>query len=268
MKNLKLLILLFLIFLIAASECLSNQAVDPVKIMTKVDDRYDGDDRSSDMIMILINKKGKKRKRELSVFTKDIGEDTYSASFFLSPQDVKDTGFLSYDYDKTTDDDQWLYLPALHKVKRIASDDKTSSFMGSDFSYADMTDKEVDDYNHKFIKDVDVNGKSCHIIESTPKTKKILDDFGYKKSISFVDKETMVVIRAVHWLKEANRVKFYDVKKLEIIDGIATPVEIHMTLKKGGALAHKTILYYKNIKYNQGLDKSVFTTRQLEKGIK
>jgi len=76
-----------------------------------------------------------------------------------------------------------------------------------------------------------------------------------------------VVVRAVHWLEENNRVKYYDVKKFETINGIVTPVEIHMTLKKGGVFLHKTIISYQNIKYNQGLDTTLFSARQLEKGF-
>ncbi len=263
--NYTLVAILFMSMGLPLSHALDTPA--PLEIMEKVDRRYDGDDRESEMIMVLIDKNGKKRKRKLKIFSRDNGEDTWSASFFLSPQDVKNTGFLSYDYDKTTEDDQWLYLPALHKVKRIASNDKSSSFMGSDFSYADMTDKEISDYTYTYLKTMQLNNQTCHVIESIPKTKKTIKDFGYTKSIFFVLADSYVVTRAVYWLEERNRIKYYDVKKFETIDNIHTPVEIHMTLKKGGVFQHKTIIFYKNIKYNQGLDTTLFSVRQLEKGV-
>ncbi|HAK59466.1 MAG TPA: outer membrane lipoprotein-sorting protein, partial [Nitrospiraceae bacterium] len=98
-------------------------------IMQKVDDRDDGDNGTSSLEMILIDKHGSKRIRKISGFMKDFGEDTYRLMFFLHPVDVKDTGFLTYDYDAADkDDDQWLYLPALRKTKRIASSDKSGSF--------------------------------------------------------------------------------------------------------------------------------------------
>lgn len=246
----------------------SRSAPDPHAVMEEVDRRYDGDDRSSDMTMILIDKRGKQRKRAVRVFSRDDGPDTWSASFFLSPRDVRDTGFLSYDYDNTTEDDQWLYLPALHKVKRIASNDKTASFMGSDFSYADMTDREVDDYHYTYLKQVRLHNQDCHVIQSVPKTRKTVEDFGYTKSVLFVLADSLVVARAVHWLRENNRVKYYDVKTLETINGIVTPTEIHMTLKKANAFVHKTIIRYSNIRYNQGLEPALFSVRQLEKGMK
>lgn len=269
MKNLILLMTFLTGFIfVYYSSADAKTDLKAYEIMKQVDERYDGDDRESEMIMVLIDKKGKKRTRNLLVYSRDDKEDTWSASFFLSPGDVRDTGFLSYDYDKTTDDDQWLYLPALHKVKRIASNDKTSSFMGSDFSYADMTDKEVDDYNYKLLKVTNLNGKKCYIIESIPKTRKILEDFGYKKSVLFVDADSFIVVRGIHWLRENNRVKFYEIKKMVKIQGIMTPIEIHMVTKKGGAFSHKTILVHKNIKYNQKLNENLFTVRQLEKGGK
>ena len=70
-----------------------------------------------------------------------------------------DTGFLTYDYDDPVrDDDQWLYLPALKKTKRIATGDKSGSFMGSDFSYADLTSRELDRYDFRLMKQAEVNG--------------------------------------------------------------------------------------------------------------
>ena len=112
--------------------------------MERVDARDDGDNATQDMEMILIDKNGNQRVREIRSLPPRRGEDTYSIMFFLSPADVKDTGFLTYDYDDDEkDDDQWLYLPALKKTKRIASGDKSGSFMGSDFSYADMTNREA-----------------------------------------------------------------------------------------------------------------------------
>ena len=81
--------------------------------------RDDGDDRVQDMQMILIDKKGNQRKRSIRSYSKDVGDDDYSILFLLSPPDVRETGFLTYDYDDDDrDDDQWLYLPALKKGKR------------------------------------------------------------------------------------------------------------------------------------------------------
>ena len=92
----------------------------------------------SDMNMILINSKGKERHRFLHKFFKDYGEVEKQTMFFNSPADVKNTSFMNYSYIDDRDDDQWLYLPALKKVKRISGGSKDDYFMGSDFTYEDM----------------------------------------------------------------------------------------------------------------------------------
>jgi outer membrane lipoprotein-sorting protein len=245
-----------------------GQTPTGLEIMTWVDERDDGDNGVTDMKMILIDKNDKQRVREIRSFSKDFGEDTHSIMFFLSPADVKDVGFLSYDYDESDkDDDQWLYLPALGKVKRIASADKSGSFMGSDFSYSDMSSRELENYDYKLLQETEVNGAPVWVVESIPKTEEEIDETGYTKSVAFVRKDNHVMIRAKNWVKKGKRLKFFDVKKLEQIDGIWVPTELTMTTKKGSAKIHKTIINMSNVRFNQGLSDDLFTTRQLEKGL-
>ncbi|MDD9301298.1 MAG: outer membrane lipoprotein-sorting protein [Desulfobacter sp.] len=241
------------------------------KIMEMVDERDDGDRSISDMKMLLIDRNGSRRNRSLRTFGIDQGDDRYSIMFFLSPGDVRGTGFMSYDYDKEgKDDDQWLFLPALKKVKRIAFSDKSGSFMGSDFSYADLTKRCLEDYTYAFYKkkpEVEVYGKKCRVIESLPKAPDVIDKTGYVKSILFVRQDIHVIVRAIHYLED-NSIKYYDIKRLARIDGIWTALEIHMTRKKGKKTVHQTILTRENVAYNrESVNASLFTTRYLEKGL-
>ena len=246
------------------------QAADDPKaraIMQRVDDRDDGDNQISNMQMVLIDKRGKQRVRELLSFTKDKGEDTHSMMFFLSPADVEDTGFLTYDYDEADrDDDQWLYLPALKKTKRIASSDKSGSFMGSDFSYADMTERPLEKYEYELLQEAEVDGHPVWVIQSTPINEEEIDETGYTKSIQFVRKDNDVVIRAKIWVKKGKRNKYMEVQELEQIEGIWVPTVMTMTTKKGKQTLHKTILRTSNVKFNQDLDFDSFTVRGLETG--
>ena len=238
------------------------------EIMEKVDARDDGDNQTADMQMILIDKKGKKRFRELRTFSKDMGTDSYRLMFFNSPADVRHTGFLTYDYDNPEkDDDQWLYLPALKKTKRIASNDKSGSFMGSDLNYSDMTSRNLADYDFSLKKELDVQGHPVWLIESIPRTKKIIKETGYSKSFLFVRQDNFYVVRAIHWVKDGGYLKYVDVKHLEKIDGIWIGTEMHVFKKKGKSLVHKTELKWKNIQFNQTLDDELFTIRRLEKGL-
>jgi hypothetical protein len=238
------------------------------QVMDWVDTRNDGDRSVQDMKMLLIDKNGGQRKRTIRSFRMDVGPDTHSIMFFLDPADVKDTGFLTYDYeDFEKDDDQWLYLPALKKTKRIASGDKSGSFMGSDFTYADLTDRNLDNYDYELLKEDELDGVPVWIVQAIPNTDKEIDETGYTKQIVFVRQDNHVMVRAKSWLKKGGRQKYFDVKKLEQIDGIWTPTEMHMTTKKGKKTLHKTILVSDNVKYNQTMDESQFSVRQLEKGL-
>jgi hypothetical protein len=237
-------------------------------IMDLVDARDDGDNSIQDMQMILIDKNSNRRERTIRSMSRDVGEDIETIMFFLSPADVRDTGFLTFDYDDDQkDDDQWLYLPALKKTKRIASSDKSGSFMGSDFTYADMTDRKLDNYAYTLMKETAVDGVPVWQVESIPNTDNEIDETGYTKSVQFVRQDNYVVIRSVSWVKKGKRLKYMDVKKLEKIDGIWVPTEIHMTTKKGKATLHKTILKAHNVRFNQDLDEDIFSVRKLEKGL-
>ncbi len=237
------------------------------EIMERVDARDDGDDQTSNLQMILIDKRGKKRVRELRSFRKDKGDDDYSMMFFLSPADVKDTGFLTYDYDDADrDDDQWLYLPALKKTKRIASSNKSGSFMGSDFSYADMTDRPLEKYDYTLLQEMELDGHPVWVIQSVPTDDDEIDETGYTKSIQFIRKDNFVAVRAKIWLKKGKRNKYMDVKELRQIEGVWVATLMTMTTKKGNQTLHKTILRTSDVKFNQPLDFDSFSVRGLEAG--
>jgi len=238
------------------------------EIAQKVHDRDDGDNAVSNMQMTLIDKNGKKRVRNLKTFTKDRGIDRLRLMFFLSPADVKDTGFLTYDYDDSTkDDDQWLYLPELKKVKRIASSDKSSSFMGSDFSYSDMTLRNVDDYSYKIMKEPLVGGEKTWQMMVIPKSDKVIAETGYTKSIIFVRQDNFIVIQALHYVKLGKKLKYMKVTGLEKIEDIWTITKMQMTTKKAKKSLHKTIFEFSDTQYNQALEEAFFSTRTLERGL-
>lgn len=259
--------------LLAVLVCQATAADDPQAraIMERVDERDDGDNRTADMLMILIDKRGKRRERKIATFTKDKGRDTYRLMFFLHPADVKDTGFLTYDYDDPDkDDDQWLYLPALRKTKRIATSDKSGSFMGSDLNYSDMTSRDLDDFDFSFYekgKEAKVRGEKVWVIWSMPRTKAVVDETGYKKSLLFVRPDMDMVVRAIHWVKDGGYLKYVDMRKLEKIDGIWVATDTRVTKKKGKKTVHRTLLTLENVRFNRNLNSDLFTLRRIEKGL-
>ncbi|MEN8210434.1 MAG: outer membrane lipoprotein-sorting protein [Thermodesulfobacteriota bacterium] len=238
------------------------------KIMEKVEDRDNGDNMTSDMLMVLIDKNGKKRKKEFKNFSKDFGKDEKRIMFVEKPADIYNTGFLTFDYDDPKkDDDQWLFLPALGKTKRIASQDKSSSFMGSDLNYSDMTQKDTNDYNYELLKEITINGQKVWLIKSLPKTREIADETGYKQSIIAVRQDNFMVIKAKMFINDSSDIKYMSVKKIKKIDGIWVALENHIIKKEGKRVIHQTLLQQTNVKFNKNLNVNLFTIRQLEKGL-
>lgn len=237
-------------------------------IMEKVNARDDGKTQVSDLEMTLIDKNGSQRVRALRSLRLEAGDQTKSIMFFLSPADVKGTGFLTYDYAQSgKDDDQWLFLPALRKTKRIASSDKSGSFMGTDFNFSDLTSPDLDDFNYKLMKEVEVDGKKTWQIQAVPKSQEIMEETGYSKSVMWVRQDNHVVIRAVRWVHKSRRMKYFQVSKLEQIDGIWVALQLSMTTKEGKNTVHSTVLNISDVRFNQDLSENLFTVRQLEKGL-
>ncbi len=124
-------------------------------IMQKVKNRPDGDTRYATVEMTLIQRSGHKRIRKLVSWAMDVRKDTKKIMFFTYPGDVKGTGFLTWDYDNPRKvDDKWLYLPAMKKTRRISGkSSKTDYFMGSDFTYNDMSMRNVDEEKHQLLRE-------------------------------------------------------------------------------------------------------------------
>lgn len=244
----------------------AKEKLSALQIMQAVEDRDDGDRVTQNMEMILIDRRGNQRKRTLSTFRMNVGKDTYSILFFLEPADVRDTAFLTWDYDAyDRDDDQWLYLPALRKTKRIASSDKSGSFMGSDFSYADMNSRPLEHYRFNIMKETVVRQNAVWQIEALPNEEEA-ERTGYRRSILFVRKDNFVVVRAVHWQAKGGITKYLDVKELQLLDGIWVTTQVHMTSRKGKEVRHRTILFNRDTRFNQPMQDDWFSMRQLEKG--
>ena len=165
-------------------------------------DRRDSGFRNytNDVRMILKNKQGQESVREIRSRTLEVdGDGDKSLTIFDQPRDVKGTALLSFTH-KTGPDDQWLYLPALKRVKRIASDNKSGPFMGSEFAYEDITSQEVDKYTYKFLRDDTLDGLKVFVLERYPIDKKS----GYTRQIVWLDQENY----------KERKIEYYDRKNV------------------------------------------------------
>lgn len=142
-------------------------------------------DATAEMRMILKNRHGESSERQIRVKILEVpGDGDMSLSVFDTPKDVRGTAFLTHAH-KEADDDQWLYLPALKRVKRISSQNKSGSFMGSEFSYEDIASQEIEKYTHTWLRDENYDGQDCFVSERTPRDS---SHSGYTRQVVWLDK--------------------------------------------------------------------------------
>jgi len=247
-------------------------------VMKKADDRYIGDDGVSRIAMSIVNSRKQERSREIVLWRKKIdrtNDISHTFILFLTPADVKDTTFLVLEKGSGADDDQWIYLPAMRKVRKISSSEKDKSFMGTDFSYDDMSNRDIDSYDWVLVKREEWQGEMCYVVKGERKEK---NDAVYDHSLFWVREKDWIPVKAVMYdKKQPDRIsKVMLVNKLEEVHGIMTPLETVMytvkpVYKEGRDLEKsfrsKTVLQVKKVKYNVGLDSSIFSQRNMERPI-
>ncbi|HAF84916.1 MAG TPA: outer membrane lipoprotein-sorting protein [Sphaerochaeta sp.] len=234
-------------------------ATSGLEVMQEVYTRDSGNNMSANLVMTLTNSRGSTRERSIQQFrqTDDGGEK--KIMFFLAPSDVKDTSFLSYSYSDGRSDDQWIYLPALKRTKRISSDGKSDSFMGSDFTYDYLGDRHPNQDNHKLLREETVDGKDCYVVESTPKE----DDYMYSKTITWVMKDNYLGLKREFYDDRGKLLKVLTIKKYEKVDGFWTILETEMhNVQKD----HRTNMKFTDVQKNKGIPNSKFTERSMMLG--
>lgn len=152
-------------------------------------------DGTATMEMTLRNSQGEQSVRALRLKTLEVdGDGDKSLSVFDSPKDIKGTALLSYTH-ALVPDDQWLYLPALKRVKRISSANKSGPFVGSEFAYEDLTSQEVAKYSYKWLRDETLDGRPCFVIEAYP----AYDNSGYTRQVVWLDQEMYQPIKIEYY---------------------------------------------------------------------
>ena len=260
MKSFSLSFLVFALILLITTN-IQAQSPDGHEIMQKVKDRPNGDTRSSEMSIRLINKRGRERSRKVQSFSMDIGDDTKTIMFFQYPGDVEGTGFLTWDYDEIgKDDDKWLYLPAMKKTRRISgSSAKKDYFMGTDFTYDDMGKRNVDEDKHKLLREETLNNQNCWVIESISKDSRDI----YSKKISWIRQDCLIAVKVKYFDKLGKLHRELHMADIKKVEGFWIAKTMHMTNVQ---TEHQTIISIDHPKYNIPIDESAFTVAKLEKG--
>lgn len=241
-------------------------AETPDWVARQIEGRDTGRDARTEMTMRLIDRQGRTRERSLLLTSlKGSGGNGDRVLIrFLAPNDIKGTGFLVWEHPKT-EDERFLYLPALGRVRRIAGNEKQESFVGSDLSYEDIGGRELDDYTYAFERRDDVwrdaDGQSHRVwrLES-----RLIDKQAtYPRTVSLVRKDNFVVVAADIYNRRNEREKRYDVRRLERVDGVWTAMAVVMVNELQRTRTELTVT---QARYNIGLSDNDFTRRVLEQG--
>lgn len=219
---------------------------------------YAGNDMKARILMKLIDKGGQERIRDLTMLRKNYaegGEQKYFI-YFHQPSDVKDTAFMVYKYpDK--DDDRWLFIPAIDLVKRIAANDKFSSFVGSDFTYEDISGRKPEEDTHALLRKEELAGRAAFVIESIPKT-----TAEYTKRISWVDATNFLPLKEEFYDKQNELYRQFEAQDIKDVNGIPTIIKRVMKNIKTG---HQTEVTFREVEYNLGIGDDTFSERYLRR---
>jgi hypothetical protein len=219
----------------------------------------------SQMTMSLINKDGQKRERKIETLSKlqKNGIDSHLIVRFLFPADIKGTGFLELE-QADADDDLWIYLPALHKVRRLVSNNKKDSFMGSDFSYGEMLPPRVDLYKHTLLRSELVEDQDCWVIESIPASDKVKNDSGYSKKISWLRKDSALEAKVTYYDLQGELLKVQWVRQPKLVEPDKNRWLAQSREMTNVQTQHKSVISIDAIDTKQVIADEVFTTRSLE----
>jgi outer membrane lipoprotein-sorting protein len=233
-------------------------------VARQVRDRSAGRDSRAELRMRLFDSHGRVRERALTMLRmrgeKEKGDRALIR--FTYPNDIRNTAFLVWEHPDT-DDERFLYLPALGRVRRISGQEKDESFVGSDLSYEDIGGRDISDYTYAFTADdtswlaPDGSKRPAWLLESRAKDK----NAELPRSVSFVLKDSFVISAADIFNRRNERVKHFEVRKLERVEGIWTVLDLVMSNERDNT---RTELTTSSIDYNVGLTENDFSRRQLE----
>lgn len=241
------------------------QEMTGLQIMQENDKQFSFKTETSQLTMELINSSNKKRTRTIERFTiRDDNDHTSTLIRFLQPSDVKGTGFLSVEHSKD-DESRYLYLPALKKSRRISAGEDSDAFMGSDFSYEDLDQMELNEYSFKLLGNEDIDGKVCYKVEVIPTSSRRKKITGYSKRIYYLNRENFVVTKVDFYDKHGSLLKRLTATDIrQVYDNFYRAYTLIMENVK---TRHKTVLMYKNYSINNSeIDEYMFSLRSLERG--
>jgi len=216
-----------------------------------------GTDLNARVKMTLLTKEGQQRLRELTMLRKngEAGEQKYFM-YFHRPADVAGTTFM-VDKFPNRDDDRWIFIPAINLVSRIAARDSRSSFVGSDFTYEDVSGRDLSADAHTLVKEDQVDGRKVSVVESIPK-----GPAEYARKLAWIDRTTFLPIKEEYYDVQGALYKRFTADEIKDVQGFPTVVKRTMVNVKTG---HKTEVVFERVQYEVGLRDDLFSERYLRR---
>jgi hypothetical protein len=254
---------------VSGAQALPAGTKDPRAIMRAAFDNSGGT-RTRGRMKMTIREGSSTRERALQTRSLRFEGGRKTLLLIEAPADVRGTGFLSIDYDSgKRADEQWLYLPKLRRTSRVPASGKSDSFVGSDFSYADLSQQDPDDYELKLVAEsADVGGEDCWQVEAVPKNPRVAEETGYAKTHTWVSKSKLIPLQIKAWLTDGTRTKYFKASELKQVDGVWTAHRLQMRTLTGQTLASETVIAVSDVS-NAATDISdaEFTQQRLERGL-
>lgn len=257
MINILLLLGLFFITTPSLAQNDQEKGLQIIEEMVKRDKGWQ--DSQAEMKMILRTRSGSEAVRLLRINTLEVtGDGDKSLTIFDSPGDVRGTAFLSYTH-ALEPDDQWLYLPALRRVRRISSNNKSGPFLGSEFAFEDLTSFEIPKYQYRYLRDEAVDGIDCFVVELDPQ----YEHSGYTRQISWIEKERYIPIKVEYYDRRNALLKTLENKDYrQHLDQYWRAHDMLMTNHQNGK---STSLLIESIEFRTGLTERDFDQNTLKR---
>lgn len=216
-------------------------------------------DFTANMIMTLKNRSGDTSKRFIRIRTLEVeGDGDKSLSIFDEPADVKGTAMLTYAHGLEPDD-QWLYLPALKRVKRISSRNKSGPFMGSTFAFEDLGSQEVEKYSYNYLRDEPCGDWTCHVLERFP----AYEHSGYTRQLVWLDTEAYRMVKTEYYDRKKTLLKTLVAGDYQqFLDHYWRPGTMYMENHQTG---QSTLLEWTDYQFKTGLDERDFRSQTLQR---
>lgn len=251
-------------FIILINVIFTINAQNPKEIMSKVNLQNSPIDEQVDFKMTLVDANNRVRERTGTQFSKRVIPERWESCRlikFHSPSEMAKSTVLILE-KKDAENQQWIYLPATYSTRRIPSKNRGDRYMGTDFSYEDVSSIEIEKYQLEIKGTEKVDGRECFVIEQIPNDPTLLKESMYGKTVQYIEKQNNVIIKTEYYDKKLNLIKRLIANDFIKTNNYFRPQHIEMEDMK---LKHKTIIDYKERLIGKGIDDEFFSIQSIER---